>query len=305
MKPSDIYRLNPIKINEDLLDILECFEYLEIKNNNVYPYFENLISNLLPDAGVNITKDRVFKSHIYMDEGGKHYGSTLSAIYFKNKPLMLVKKTGIYLGSTTCYLTDIDLLEDIKNYLKKYRKDKGEILSHFDVNDDITELEKISKYNFKDYYKEDIIFNYKKDDIVWGFISVRFKDVPKDSYILTRLKITGLNAYNPRRMYDVDAIDIGFNNKKGIITVKLDEISIVNEPLVIYKEWISDNLIIGLFDNIPYLEDAIEHKVNNKILTGKDLPVIKEKDIEKLCLKLKLDEKLKKSEQSISSKVKI
>lgn len=254
MKPSDIYSLEPINVSYCLyFKIMSSLESLYYDNGRKCTWFENLEDKFTAETEKIIESEKKLACKIYMYEESDSYGAMLFALFYDEKPFMVVKNYGKDMETYDNYLTDLSVLEEVKKYIDSFSLKTNNTFSIYNTDTDEKELDNIDSYLFEDYYQKNLILNYKEGDIVWAFIPLQYnyhKFIESDYFVLTRVKITNINKYNPTHSYDVFPIDLVYKWENRNFFINHDLTIQPTHPSYSGHFSICDELILGKNDSI-------------------------------------------------------
>jgi hypothetical protein len=290
MKISEIYQLEPIAVKQDLGLIIESMKAI-VENNYNSRYFELETLVLAWENAFEyehkIDKNR-YAIHMYMDESDDYdkYGARLFAIYFENIPMMLVKNHGRYFDTYEAFITNKKKLEEFVSYMNSIAKEfnKEKEITTFSEDEDIVGVEVINSYSLFDYYNKDLNQKYQIGDLVWAWVPENHLvySFAEDyvGYVLTKVKISRFNKFNPVDTYHGSQYERGWHYLEKKEFSRKMQLHTTEQKSVGIGCSCNDSLIVGKVEDIPMPKMAINNFVDKDGFLNSDYKVLME-DIQK------------------------
>lgn len=266
MNLKEIYALPPVKTENNIgLMISGLKDYGSTGSSKLHLEVANLMSNELLETDEfekAFNKENV-ECHFYLDESDSNqkWGARLFTVFYKKQPLMLVKNYGRYFSEYYAYISNEKLLKevlvDIVESIKALDVEDKET-QIYDENENIEDLELVNSYALFDYYDPTLKEKYKVGDIVWGWVKENHLNY-EDKYVLTKVKIHNVYKFQRSGTYWGVQMNRTWTKTEDNTPMKMQFVEELPHGIGCT---LNDSMIVGLVDEIPMPEKAINHFID-------------------------------------------
>lgn len=307
MKPSDIYKLKPIKVGSTFRYTEKALANLCNTDGSEDAFFSQMKIDSKNEQ--KIEDDNLLRWHLYMDEGDDKYGGVLYALYYETTPYMIVKNHGRYYETYDTFLTNQTILEEkVRPYLKSLAfVEEQAMLQVYTENEEIPDLGKVSDYDINDYNNSNFTPLYQKGDVVWAWVAKSLYDnaMDSDELFMMKCRIKEINEVNQVRTYQVEQLwrEFKYKNTKASECFYQDE-SLCQRPTLCDS---NDMLILGKCSEYSEPECSIRKMLdkNNELPDNATFFKLTDaiKMMQPLRLKMKLENNLKIQPSTLKRKI--
>jgi hypothetical protein len=188
MKPSDLYKLKPVNVDNSIYGMTDIKELEELS------YYGNDIDS------VEGLERRIHGQH---DFDGERYWE-LSSLWYLDRPFMALQKAGRGgRDHVETFLTDVKVFNELKVKLVELSNKKD---NAYDVDQDVEDLDCFYSCALSDFYNPDLKPHYKVGDIVIAQVPENHLNYSNEM-VTTRVEIQRVSPNDPTCTYHGLQID--------------------------------------------------------------------------------------------------